>query len=631
MQGTDEHGITSGGVMQMGGSPPSIPSALPTIRRNNQYRYDPDVFQGSTETSQRYPPPMGGSFALRRDVGAGRFRAHPDHYNAEDATSTVLAQLEEGRNSFHQLPTSRSEPYPFDAHEHQPHSYYSTSRRSSASSTGHDVEDGLYSSHFNRDRHPLLQRAYIPDIPPMGGTLSYRHHSESRASSSLSHRSAPSNTSQHSQALGIPQPGASHTAATYLHPSQSQQLQSFPNTTGLRVGTPILGRNDNVAANLAYASVPSFEHPIPALESCGLASLADDPLNDKPLHPGADLHAQSDTLSSTASHGDASGEADTSRPLAGVNRASIVPTSTRTDSGSSAEIRFNDKIQLAIRNESLPAEISLAVEPEPQEAGGTEPAYAERDVTPNVEEQGGKSIALRAGINVNATVDEEREDEIKDEIEDEVENEVENEVEDEIDDDDEPIAWKRRVTDENRRELIVELAAVDALFSDIAKKSGYSVEQVSSVYQAKNGNISMAPNYWNLYSIWFADHTLEECRRINPDTPDELINTTGISANDRSRCFSLFKKEYRDNYREILSAYHDVYVLSSAPQTLAKRVRTFRKLCDHFEMMAQSAHKQYGFEVAFVATGSSAHQDDKVGKVFESSGLSGVRIQKPLG
>ncbi|THG93214.1 hypothetical protein EW026_g7962 [Hermanssonia centrifuga] len=39
--------------------------------------------------------------------------------------------------------------------------------------------------------------------------------------------------------------------------------------------------------------------------------------------------------------------------------------------------------------------------------------------------------------------------------------------------------------------------------------------------------------------------------------------------------------------------------------------------------MAQSVHKQFGFEVAFVATGSSAHQDDKVGKVFESSGLSG--------
>ncbi|THG93787.1 hypothetical protein EW026_g7545 [Hermanssonia centrifuga] len=304
-------------------------------------------------------------------------------------------------------------------------------------------------------------------------------------------------------------------------------------------------------------------------------------------------------MSSTTSHPDANGDAGTSIPTAS---ACVDNGSPQPDVHIPSSVNlFNDDIPPTIRNEPLDEEsLAMALRPGEARLGGAEPAHAECDATPDVE---GKDV-----------VDRERIDDIYEDM---------NDGSDSDDGDNEPIDWKRRVTDENRRKLNAELTAVDEVFLDIAKKSGFSVEQVSAVYQSQRVNMSMAPNYWNLYSIWFADHTLQECRRIHPDTPDELINTTGVSANDRSRCFSLFKREYSDNYKEILSAYHDVYILSSAPQTVAKRVRTFRRLCDCFEVMAQSVHKHFGFEVAFVATGSSAHQDDRIGKVFESSGLSG--------
>ncbi|PSS33989.1 hypothetical protein PHLCEN_2v1971 [Hermanssonia centrifuga] len=626
VQSTAEHENTSGGAMQLGGSPPYIPS-VPMTRRGNQYRYDPDAFQSSAETSQRYPPPMGGSFATRRDVGTARFRLYPDHYNAEDVTSAVMAQVEEGRNHFHPSTTSRSEPHQFEAHEHQPQSYYSTSRRSSTSSMGNAIENGS-SGHYplNRDIdcHQLPQRAYTPDILNTTGALQSYHH-PSRPSSSLSRPSrSVSNTSQHSQVLGVPQPGTSHTTVTYLHPSQSQHSQSLPGNS-LHVGTP-----GGVAASPAFATVPSFGDPAPGFESRGFASPADDILNAASPHPdGLGVHdvtigkgvnplpavvrsapqldgaSRSHTMSSTTSHPDANGDADTSIPTA----------SACVDNGSpqpnvhipSASDLFNDDIPPTILDEPLDEEfLVMALRPQEAGHGDAEPAHAERDATLDVEE--------KDDVDRTAQALKERIDGIDEDTDD---------GSDLDDGDDEPIDWKRRVTDENRRKLNAELTAVDELFSDIAKKSGFSMEQVSAVYQSKSVNMLTAPNYWNLYSVWFADHTLQECRRIHPDTPDELINTIGVSANDRSRCFSLFKREYSDNYKEILSAYHDVYILSSAPQTVAKRVRTFRRLCDRFEMMAQSVHKQFGFEVAFVATGSSAHQDDKVGKVFESSGLSG--------
>ncbi|PSR78350.1 hypothetical protein PHLCEN_2v7423 [Hermanssonia centrifuga] len=612
VQSTAEHENTSGGAMQLGGSPPYIPS-VPTTRRGNQHRYDPDTFQSSAETSQRYPPLIEGSFATRRDVGTARFRLYPDHYNTEDVTSAVMAQVEEGRNHFHPSTTSRAEPRQFEAHEHQPQSYYSTSRRSSTSSMGNTAENsssGHYPLNRDIDRHQLPQQVYTPDIlnTTTGALQSY--HRPSRPSSSLSRPSrSVSNTSQHSQVLGV----------TYLHPSQSQHLQSFPGN----VGTPIAYR-DGTAASPAFATVPLFGNPEPGLESRGFASPADEILNTVSPHPdGLAIHdvtagegvnplpavvlsaprldgaSRSHTMSSTTSHPDANGDAGTSIPTAS---ACVDNGSPQPDVHIPSSVNlFNDDIPPTIRDEPLDEEsLAMALRPGEARLGGAEPAHAKCDATPDVE---GKDV-----------VDRERIDDIYEDM---------NDGSDSDDGDNEPIDWKRRVTDENRRKLNAELTAVDEVFSDIAKKSGFSVEQVSAVYQSQRVNMSTAPNYWNLYSIWFADHTLQECRRIHPDTPDELINTTGVSANDRSRCFSLFKREYSDNYKEILSAYHDVYILSSAPQTVAKRVRTFRRLCDRFEVMAQSVHKHFGFEVAFVATGSSAHQDDRIGKVFESSGLSG--------
>ena len=59
---------------------------------------------------------------------------------------------------------------------------------------------------------------------------------------------------------------------------------------------------------------------------------------------------------------------------------------------------------------------------------------------------------------------------------------------------------------------------------------------------------------------------------------------------EQSRCFSLFKEEFGNQYQAVLETHHEIYTLTQEPQSVNDRVRGFRKMADKLERLVSIDH-----------------------------------------
>ncbi len=516
----------AGSIMQMGRSPPNIPppGTRRTATSHQHLRYDSMTSEMTMVASGIHlPSTMFERYSLSQESS----EALPYYGMEGTATAAALSLLEEGRTQYQPDAIPRS--LPGSHPSHPDHAYIpqhlNMSRRSSSASIGNGADPVRYPGFSSDARYHSSQRRYTPEIPistrPGASLPMYQ---TSRVSSALSQSSALSHTSAHGSHSLL---RASSPAIAFLHPSKSQQVQ-IPSDLHLRKGTPTpcAQATTMAAASARYQNSSDLlspfelEHESGRLgdasvtvvqDADGAMSIGDVTINQAT----GDTFTQGGTITP-----EASGSTD---DIATSNLIKCIDErqSTRTLSEASPNedvtlpsnrfpLRIKSPASIADDQSNHPCPLDEHLFDEDMIAGtsgdlssrvapSSEGFSDKENHVPKI----GDEITYGRLSNRSALVA--------------TEADLESEMRDA---DDQSTDGKRRLTEATRRDLHTELDAVDRAFKDIAERTGFTMEQVSAVYHARNANVSHAPNYWNLYTVWFSDHALEECRRIHPDTPD---------------------------------------------------------------------------------------------------------------
>ncbi|EMD37965.1 hypothetical protein CERSUDRAFT_93494 [Gelatoporia subvermispora B] len=93
------------------------------------------------------------------------------------------------------------------------------------------------------------------------------------------------------------------------------------------------------------------------------------------------------------------------------------------------------------------------------------------------------------------------------------------------------------------------------------------------------------------------------------------------------QCWEEFKKAHHNDektMREILTTVQDMRILMQGKgRTVGSRKRAWTDFIAESSRNFDIAHKRYGFECAFAATGGNARQDDSLGVVYETAAAKG--------
>ncbi|KAG0701301.1 hypothetical protein DFH29DRAFT_876010 [Suillus ampliporus] len=89
-----------------------------------------------------------------------------------------------------------------------------------------------------------------------------------------------------------------------------------------------------------------------------------------------------------------------------------------------------------------------------------------------------------------------------------------------------------------------------------------------------------------------------------------------------TKCYDLFKEAFPDMYKDILSVYDYVKMLSASSQTVSQRGQEFKKYYQRMFSIADGAAAKFGFDTAMVICSSIVNQDMSLGQVHTTSGAA---------
>ncbi|KAJ2978615.1 hypothetical protein NUW54_g11260 [Trametes sanguinea] len=152
-------------------------------------------------------------------------------------------------------------------------------------------------------------------------------------------------------------------------------------------------------------------------------------------------------------------------------------------------------------------------------------------------------------------------------------------------------------------EVVLQLA------KDVRDETGLSTGQVfDQWFMAYAGNrTSTKANMWNLYNVYFKEHTSEELARISLDRKKPSF---------RELCYAAFKAHHGEKAQEILTTFQGIQqVADGLKQTVAQRTRAFKSCSSRVTNLLDSFEDHHGFSAALVLVGNSVNSDGHLATV----------------
>lgn len=180
---------------------------------------------------------------------------------------------------------------------------------------------------------------------------------------------------------------------------------------------------------------------------------------------------------------------------------------------------------------------------------------------------------------------------------------------------------------------------IERMFSTLSNRSSINVDTLVSGYYRRFTHRKVAFHSWNTYQVYFAANRDTEVQRTYPPEKKVDLDRTYIylrlttyihhlagssEVTIRRKCFESFKNKFPKRWQDILLKYSELQKFSAAGKTIAQRSRTFKKVCDQLETMAESSATLYGFQFAIVMAGSVVNEDASLGRMYETENAKDV-------
>ncbi|OAX32111.1 hypothetical protein K503DRAFT_787412 [Rhizopogon vinicolor AM-OR11-026] len=161
---------------------------------------------------------------------------------------------------------------------------------------------------------------------------------------------------------------------------------------------------------------------------------------------------------------------------------------------------------------------------------------------------------------------------------------------------------------------------IEQSFLQLSESTSMPIQQIINSFLKSHGRTTVNTNFWNIYACsYFKDNVEEELARVGAVLPaDGGSPNTSI----RTKCYELFKGAFPDTYKNILTVYDEMKMLSGSPHTVSQHAQELQKYYKRLFSTIDSAAAKFGFETAVIICGKIVNQDASLGQVHMSPGAA---------